>query len=119
MGHFLLWSSAGDAILFRCPAPKPRTLRVPLAGGEPEPTAEVVGGAHMSFSPDGSSVLDVLAHKELWRSPLSGGAPEKVFEFADPDVRIDYPLWSPDGRWILFDSFRPQGGDVWTMDGVE
>ena len=42
-----------------------------------------------------------------------------VFEFPDPDVRIDYPVWSGDGRWILFDRFRPQGGDIWMMEGVE
>jgi hypothetical protein len=45
-------------------------------------------------------------------SSLGSGAPEKVFEFPDPDLRIDYPVWSPDGRWVLFDRFRPQGGDI-------
>jgi Tol biopolymer transport system component len=34
-------------------------------------------------------------------------------------VRIDYPVWSPDGRWVMFDRFRPQGGDIWAMSGVE
>jgi Tol biopolymer transport system component len=40
-----------------------------------------------------------------------------VFQFADPDVRIDYPLWSPDGRWILFDRAAPRGGDLWVLEG--
>jgi hypothetical protein len=35
-----------------------------------------------------------------------------VFEFDDADARIDYPVWAPDGRWVLFDRFRPQGGDI-------
>jgi Tol biopolymer transport system component len=56
--------------------------------------------------------MDVAGHKVLWVSPLDGGSPEKVFEFDDPDARIDYPVWSPDGQWILFDRFRPQGGDI-------
>ena len=63
--------------------------------------------------------MEVVAHKALWVSPLAGGSPEKVFEFEDADVRIDYPVWSPDGRWVLFDRFRPQGGDIWLMERFE
>jgi Tol biopolymer transport system component len=73
----------------------------------------------MSLSPDGSRVMDVVAHKVLWVSTLLGGKPEKVFEFEDSDARIDYPVWSPDGRWVLFDRFRPQGGDIWVMEGLD
>jgi Tol biopolymer transport system component len=118
MGHFLRWMDG--AVVFRCPAGgSPRSMRVGLDGGEPEVLPEVAGGAHMSFSPDRSRILDVVGHKAIWVSPLTGGAPEKVFEFEDPDVRIDYPVWSPDGRWVLFDRFRPQGGDIWLMEGLE
>jgi len=112
-GHFLRWIDS--RVLFRCPASK-RTLAVPAAGGEPEPVAEVIGGAHMSLSPDHSRIMDVLGHRTLWCSPLDGDAPRKVFEFDDADSRIDYPVWSPDGRWILFDRFLPQGGDVWAVE---
>jgi Tol biopolymer transport system component len=73
----------------------------------------------MSFSPGQERIMDVLAHKTLWVSPLTGGSPEKIFEFDDPDSRIDYPVWSPDGRFVLFDRFRPRGGDIWVMDNFE
>ncbi|HSP94495.1 MAG TPA: protein kinase [Thermoanaerobaculia bacterium] len=119
MGHFLQWTADGEWIVFRCPSGKPRTMRVRASGGEPEEMPEVVGGAHMSFSPDETRIMDVLGHKTLWVSPLTGGAPEKVFEFDDPDSRIDYPRWSPDGRFVLFDRFRPSGGDVWMMEKFE
>jgi len=120
MGHFMRWTAAGDAVIFRSPgAGNAVTVKVPLSGGDAEPLGNVVGGAHMSLSPDHSRIMDVVGHKVLWVSPLNGGSPEKVFEFDDPDVRIDYPVWSPDGGWILFDRFRPQGGDIWIMENFE
>ena len=119
-GHFLRWTADGKGVLFRCPS-LGKTLIAPVeeSPGEPRPVPEVAGGAHMSLSPDQTHVMDVVAHKTLWASPLTGGKPEAVFAFDDPDARIDYPVWSPDGRAVLFDRFRPQGGDVWMMDGVE
>jgi Tol biopolymer transport system component len=120
MGHFMRWQPEGDAVIFRCPAGgNAVTMKVRLDGSDPEPLPEVAGGSHMSFSPDHSLIMDVIGHKTLWVSPLAGGKPEKVFEFNDPDVRIDYPVWSPDGRWVLFDRFRPQGGDIWMMEHFE
>jgi len=116
MGHFLAIPPDDSGIVFRCPTSKPGVLKVPLSGGPPEPVGEIAGGAHMTFSPDGARILDVVAHKVLWVSPLAGGPPQKVFEFDDPDARIDYPNWSPDGKWALFDLFRPQGGNVWMME---
>jgi Tol biopolymer transport system component len=119
-GHFLRWTRDGSGIVFRCPCGgKPQTLQVPLNGGEPTLLAESTGGAHISFSPDFSRIMDVVGHKTLWVSPVPSGQPEKVFEFEDRDMRIDYPVWSPDGRWVLFDRFHPQGGDIWMMEDFE
>jgi Tol biopolymer transport system component/tRNA A-37 threonylcarbamoyl transferase component Bud32 len=120
-GHFMRWAADGLGIVFRCTCSgKPATMKVSLSGGAPQPFAEtMMGGSHMSFSPDGTRIMDVVGHKVLWVSPVNGGKPEKVYEFPDPDVRIDYPVWSPDGRWVMFDRFRPQGGDIWAMSGVE
>ena len=120
MGHFVRWSQASDVIIYRSPGGgNPRTVRVDLDGKDTGALPEVVGGAHMSLSPSHSRIMDVVGHKTLWVSPLEAGKPEKVFEFDDPDVRIDYPVWSPDGHWILFDRFRPQGGDIWMMEDFE
>jgi hypothetical protein len=49
---------------------------------------------------------------------MSSRAAYRVFEFVDSDVRIDYPVWSPDGRWILFDRAAPRGGDLWALEGI-
>ena len=119
-GHFMRWSDNGREVIFRCTcAGKPATMKVSIDGGVPQLFAEMKGGSHMSFSPDRSRIMDVVGHRVLWVSPVSGGAPEKVYEFPDPDVRIDYPVWSPDGKWVLFDRFRPQGGDIWSLTGVD
>jgi TolB protein len=117
-GHFLRWARDGSGIYFSGGSPR-AVRRVPSAGGEPEELPPVRGGGHISLSPDQSRIMDVLEHKVLWVSPLTGGEPERVYTFPDPDVRIDYPEWSPDGRWVLFDRFRPQGGDIWVMEGIE
>ena len=121
MGHFMHWTADGLGIVFRCTCNgKPATMKASLSGGEPQPYAEtMMGGSHMSFSPDRIRIMDVVGHKVLWVSPVNGGKPEKVYEFPDSDVRIDYPVWSPDGRWVMFDRFRPQGGDIWAISGVE
>ncbi|HEV8128648.1 MAG TPA: protein kinase [Candidatus Eisenbacteria bacterium] len=116
-GHFLRFTPDGSAVIFRCPGQN-QVCRVSISGGDPVPLPPVKGGAHMSLSPDGSKIMDVVAHKTLWVSPLDGGAPEAVFEFPEPEARIDYPTWSPDGRWVLFDRFQPQGGDVWVLEGL-
>jgi Tol biopolymer transport system component len=60
-------------------------------------------------------VSDVAGHQRLWASPL-GGTPDSTFAFDDPAVRVDYPVWSPDGHWILFDRTKPEGGDIWLME---
>jgi Tol biopolymer transport system component len=74
------------------------------------------GGSHLSFSPDRSLVLDVIGHRVLWAYPANGAPARRVYEFADADSRIDYPVWSPDGRWVLFDRGSPRGGDVWVLE---
>ncbi len=120
MGHFLRWTVDGDGVVFTCPCGgKPQVFQVPVTGGEPRPLAAVAGGSHLSFGPDHSRIMDVVRHKTLWVSPLGGGKPEKVFAFDDPDVRIDYPVWSPDGKSVLFDRFRPQGADIWVIQEFE
>jgi eukaryotic-like serine/threonine-protein kinase len=121
MGHFLRWSGDGKSIIFRCACGgKPQSYEVAIDGGTPTPiNPELQGGSHMSFSPDHSLIMDVVQHKTLWVSPVTSGAPVKVFEFSDGESRIDYPVWSPDGKWILFDRFRPQGGDIWSIENFE
>jgi hypothetical protein len=107
---------SGERQLAERPSPI-QIFRVSVADGSLAPLPEVASGDHMSFSPDGSIALDVRAPRTLWAYPMSSGAAYRVFELVDSDVRIDYPVWSPDGRWVLFDRAAPRGADLWALEG--
>ena len=119
-GHFLRWSSDGRQVVFAAEPPGGRQiLAVDVETGASTRLPAVVGGSHMSYSPDGSRIMDVRGHKALWVTPLRGDSAYRVFEFPDPAIRIDYPVWSPDGKHVLFDHDVPHGGDIWVLEGLE
>jgi Tol biopolymer transport system component len=117
-GHFLRFTRDGRSVVFLAQGGAGRVMTVPVEGGEPQPLAEIAGGAHISFTPDFSRIVDVVGHQTLWLTRLSGGERTKLFAFDDPRDRIDYPVLSPDGRFVLFDVFRPSGGDIWSLEGL-
>jgi len=113
-GHFQVWDADGRSLLFHPSSGTAAAARLTLADGALDPL-DVRGGSHMSFGPEGSLIADVVGHRQVWVSPR-GAAPYLVFAFEDPDIRIDYPVWSPDGRWLLFDRLKPEGGDIWILE---
>jgi Tol biopolymer transport system component/tRNA A-37 threonylcarbamoyl transferase component Bud32 len=115
-GHFVRWTADGSALVFRADDWRQvRIYRVRLSDGTMEELPKVESGGHMSLSPSGTIIMDVRGHRTLLAHTLDGRPSSKVFEFANPDVRIDYPVWSPDGRWVLFDRAEPRGADLWTL----
>lgn len=118
-GHFVRWTGDGGGIVFRVAnAPEIVIYRVSIADGALTRLRNIDSGGHMSFAPDGSIAMDVRGHKVLWAYPMDGRPAYQVFEFESPEVRIDYPTWSPDGQWILFDRAAPLGGDLWLLEGI-
>jgi Tol biopolymer transport system component len=116
-GHFVRWTADGTALVFRAESgTQVQIYRVDVADGSLTRLPDIASGAHMSFSPSQSVILDVQSHRSIWTYPVNGEAPRHVFQFEDPDVRIDYPVWSPDGRAVLFDRAAPRGGDLWLLE---
>lgn len=116
-GHFIRWSDDSKYVVFRAESGTVfQTMKVNVVDGSAEKLRDVASGAHMSWSPNHALIMDVKGHKALFAYPLSGD-PVKVFEFPESQVRIDYPVWSPDGKWILFDRAAPRGGDIWVVRG--
>ncbi len=121
--HFLRWSQGGERVFFTSAyatsplSGPPNVYQVEVAGGSASPLLHVASGGHISLSPDGRLVLDAAGHRALWVYPLSGADPYRVFGLASGEGRIDYPTWSRDGHWVLFDRADPKGGDIWLLEG--
>ena len=60
-------------------------------------------------SPDGDQLV-FTALDRLYVTTLPDGTPERLTAF---DVVEAQPVWSPDGQWVAFVSWSPEGGHVW------
>jgi Tol biopolymer transport system component/predicted Ser/Thr protein kinase len=101
---------------------------VPTLGGQPRKIAD--GGRLPRFSPDGSQIAylrDVgwtpRGLLPMFLVPADGGNPRPFQpDFGVPDIPGSAgPIWSPDGRHILFRGFRlePPGEDDWRVAPVD
>jgi eukaryotic-like serine/threonine-protein kinase len=113
--HYMAWTPDNEWVVY---FGSERMRMVSVRTGESRDHPPIQGGGHFSYSPDFNRMADVREHLRVWISPLDGGEPEMILQFDDPDIRIDYTHWSPDGRWILFDRLKPTGGDVWLLTPV-
>ncbi len=71
----------------------------------------------VSVSPDGRQLVADL-QGSLWIMPAAGGPARRITDIFN-DAR--QPMWSPDGKTIVFFAFRDGGYDLWSIkpDGTE
>ncbi len=75
------------------------------------------------ISPDGQQVVysateitDASQNKsiaKLWLAPTDGSAPPRAL--TNSTFKDGNPRWSPDGRWILFESSRAGSSQLWAI----
>ena len=88
--------------------------RVPVAGGAAECLTADSGVAlnfHPRYSPDDRSIAfvsDRAGQNNLWIMDADGSNPRQVFH--DLMTRVVEPVWTPDGRELLYRGFGPHGG---------
>jgi dipeptidyl aminopeptidase/acylaminoacyl peptidase len=84
---------------------------LPAEGGWPVALTSTQGNkSGLAWSPD-SKQLAFVSQSSIWVVSVSGGAPRRLTNASpgggDPRQATDrVPLWSPKGRWILFQSGR-------------
>ena len=99
------WSPATDVVLFSVRTGERYALwSVDVKGGRTAPWGQVESGvqAEAVFSPDGKWVAyqsDEIGQPEIYVQPATGAGPKYM---VPRDLQNHHPLWSPDGREILY-----------------
>ncbi len=81
---------------------------------------EVIGSTYLDtspdISPDGSQIVfrsDRGGSNEIWISDSSGHNPRQLTHFGGPVTGC--PRWSPDGRWVTFDSRASGSAQIYKL----
>ncbi len=117
-------SPDGKLIAFSASSPASRQSQVYLSNSDGSNAHVMVKAAPSYFhgwSPDGRYLAYVHQHPgpsgapanyDIFRVPAAGGEPEQLDTNAGYD---DGPDYSPNGKWIYFNSNRSGGWDIWRI----
>ena len=115
------FSPDGNRIVFRSERDSGGIYTIPSLGGDPRLIAK--GGREPRFSPDGARMAFVTgggglsggARGGLFVIPSLGGTPQR---WVSDDVGAARPVWSPDGKFVLFATgiYRPDDWGVVLSD---
>jgi Tol biopolymer transport system component len=83
------------------------------------------GPSSVAWSPDSSELIYSMAGS-LWRQRVDAGADDGASGSASAPAGVarqltaasyDYqPDWSPDGRWVIYSSYRDDAMELWVLD---
>jgi len=70
------------------------------------------GPSSVAWSPDSKELIYAMAGS-LWRQPVNGSIAKQLTAAAAYDYQPD---WSPDGRWVVYSSYRGDAVELWLYD---
>jgi len=93
------------------PRPAPRRVTAP-APSSVDVTVREGTSMSVAISPDGRTIAADM-QGSIWTVPSAGGAMKRITDVFN-DAR--QPMWSPDGRTIVFFAYRDGGYDIWAIN---
>ena len=91
------------------------------AGGPVASHRKVIGTQYPEMdaqpSADGSHIVWMsirTGYEEVWTSGATGEVPLQLTRLGRYSGT---PRWSPDGKWVAFDSYTPHGSQIFVVDG--
>jgi Tol biopolymer transport system component/DNA-binding winged helix-turn-helix (wHTH) protein len=123
-GPSLRWSSDGK-FLFTSAKQKPDSplaiTRIEVESGEQQiitsPPGETSNDLHPAVSPDGRTVAFLrttgFSVRDIWTLPLSDGAQPR--RLTTDGVDAGPPVWTPEGRELIFSSNRGGRRELWRV----
>ena len=110
-------SRDGRTLLFNSLMTGSRNLWImPVQGGAPPRQITAMPGdavSHSSLSPDGTHVAFASiasGHSDIWTENVDGS---DLRQITNDEPADSWPVWSPDGRWIVFSSQRGARQETW------
>ncbi len=85
------------------------TFRPVSTGGNDE--------AHPDVSPDGTRLLFLRSHRDLYAMTLPEGRPQLIRSFSEPNRLIEFPSWTSDGGVVF--SIADKSGDLFLLRAPE
>jgi hypothetical protein len=70
------------------------------------------GPSSLAWSPDSSELVYSMAGS-LWRQKIGADSAQQLTAAAAYDYQPD---WSPDGRWVIYSSYRDDAMELWILD---
>ena len=77
--------------------------------GDPQVSPD---GRFVAFVVSDASLPENLTHTQIWVTSVRGGGSRLLTKGTHRDA---HPRWSPNGRWLLFESDREAGTQLWVV----
>lgn len=120
-GHFIQWYDKDSLFNIVRVEGERAYYRIYVADGRLEKANTLspvpAMGGHGSFSPDRKHFMDLdWPHARIWVISTTSNEGKVVYQKSHSAATIDYPWWSPDGRWATFDFTLPRNSELFLAE---